>query len=163
MSSVKPSLPVLICVLLCACTSTGEVEWDDRDLNYNYDGRWSAIPQDTKSYQRTGSWHFNCEQFNIPVALAIKGSKVSVFVSYIEYPPLNESYISSNGSFKSVLPTGVKGKTSVFSDIDHSDIEIRLIVEGKLTADESGSGSVTIGWAVSKYRGCKTEVNFIRE
>ncbi len=90
-------------------------------------------------------------------------SGIQVFVDHAYMAPLKEAYISSIGSFKIALPTGVKGKTSLHSDIDLSDVEIRLIIEGNLTPEGHGTGNFIIGFAVSRYSGCKTKLVFTKE
>jgi hypothetical protein len=152
----------LLCLLLTGCASISEVKKEDRDLSYSYDGVWVAKHQTTKSWQTYGSWEFTCPQATSPVKLMITGSHIRTLVDNKYLTPLNEAYVSSTGSFKTSLPTDFKGKTSVFSDIDHSDIEIRVIIEGILTPEGDGTGSFTVGWATAKYKGCKTKLIFTK-
>jgi len=154
---------LLALLLTSGCASFSEVKKEDRDLRNSYDGDWIAKHQPTDSFQKYGGWQFTCNQFSIPIALRIEDSGIQVLVNHEYLAPLKEAYISSIGSFKTALPTGIKGKTSLHSDIDHSDIEIRLIVEGKLNPEGHGTGNIIIGWATSSYNGCKTKSVFTKE
>ena len=152
----------LISILITGCASQG-IKREDRDLTNSYDGDWVAKHQTTNSYQKYGIWQFTCPQQTAPITLSIEGSGIVVIVNHKYIAPLKEAYISSDGSFKTALPTGFKGKTSLYSDIDDSDIETRFIFEGNLTPEGHGTGSFTIGWASSGYRGCKTKLVFAKE
>ncbi len=154
---------VLLCILLSACASFGDVKEEDRDLQNSYDGFWIAKSQTTKSYQKYGAWQFTCNQLTVPLSLRIVSSGIRVLVNYEHLAPLKEAYISSKGSFKTALPTGFKSKTSIHSDIDRRDIETRFIIEGKLTPEGHGIGSFTIGFATSSYNGCRTKLDFTKE
>ena len=161
----KFSHAILLALLLflTACASFSEVKKEDRDPSNSYDGDWVAKHQTTIIYQKHGIWQFTCNQLTAPITLRIEGSGIQVHVNHIYIPPLKEAYISSIGSFKTALPTGFKGKTSIQSDIDRSDIETRLILEGNLTPEGHGTGNIIFGWAVSGYRGCKTKTVFTKE
>lgn len=163
MPYTKLLVSVLLYLLLTACASFSEVKKEDRDLRNSYDGAWVAKHQTTNSYQKYGSWVFTCNQLTTPITLRIEGSGIQVLVNHIYIAPLKEAYISSIGSFKTALPTGFKAKTSLQSDIDHSDIETRFIIEGNLTPEGHGTGNFTIGWATSGYSGCKTKLVFTKE
>ncbi len=154
---------VLLYLLLTACASFSEVKKEDRDPWNSYDGDWVAKHQTTRSYQQYANWVFTCNQLTIPITLRIEGSGIQVLVNRKYIVPLKEAYISSIGSFKTALPTGFKGKTSKHSDIDHSDIETRIIIEGNLTPEGHGTGNITIGWATSSYNGCKTKLVFTKK
>ena len=153
----------LALVLTSACTSIGEVSEDQRDLANSFDGSWIAQHKTTANHQVYRSWEFKCDQFDIPVELRIEDSGIMVLVNHVYVASLNKAYISAKGNFKTSLPTGIKGNTTQSSDVIHSDIEIRLIVEGKLMPEGQGTGSVTIGWETSGYQGCETGLAFTRE
>jgi hypothetical protein len=154
---------LLVFLLTSGCASFSEVKKENRDLRNSYDGDWIAKHQTTDSYQEYGIWQFDCNQLTTPIRLRIEGSGIQVHVNHEYIAPLKEAYISSIGNFKTALPTGIKGKTSINSDISRSDIEIRLIIEGNLTPDGHGTGNIIIGYAVSRYDGCKTKSVFTKE
>jgi len=154
---------LLVFFLTSGCASFNEIKKEDRDLGSNFDGDWIAKHQTTISFQKYANWEFTCNHLTIPITLRIEGSGIQVLVNHKFIAPLDEAYISSTGSFKTTLPTGIKGKTSLHSDVDHSDIEVRLIVEGKLTPEGHGTGNIIIGWATSGYKGCKTNSVFNKE
>ena len=163
MPYTKLLVSVLLYLLLTACASFSEVKKEDRDPWNSYDGDWVAKHQTTHSYQKYGQWEYTCDQFTAPITLKIEGSGIQVLVNHKYIAPLKEAYISSIGSFKTALPTGFKGKTSKHSDIDHSDIETRIIIEGNLTPEGHGTGNFIFGWAISGYMGCKTKLVFTKE
>ena len=160
---LSPAILLILLLFLTACASFSEVKKEDRDLGNSYDGDWVAKHQTTNSYQKYGIWQFTCNQLTIPITLRIEGSNIQVLVNNNYIAPLKEAYISPLGSFKTALPTGIKGETSLHSDIDRSDIETRLIVEGNLTPEGHGTGNIIIGWATSHYNGCKTKSVFTKE
>lgn len=163
-SSIKRyAVSIGVVISISGCASIGEVGKEDRDLTNSYDGYWIAKPESTDSLQIYRSWEFNCGQFTAPIALRIENSGIQAHVYHEYVAPLKEAYISSNGDFKTALPTGITGKTTQSSDVIHSDIEIRLIVRGNLVPEGHGTGVVTIGWAVSQYNGCKTKLVFTKD
>lgn len=163
MLHTKLFVSALLSVLLTACASFSEVKKEDRDLANNFDGEWVADNLTTDKQQRYAQWRFTCKQFTTPISLKIEGSGVRVRLDNGYLEPLNEAYISSNGMFKTVFPTGFKGKTSLHSDTDLRDIETRYIVEGNLTPEGEGKGSFRFGWAHTQYNGCKTKLVFAKE
>ncbi len=153
----------LLCLLLTACASISEVKKEDRDLSNSYDGIWVAKYETTEKYQKFGrGWTVTCAQATSPIRLWIEGSDIRTLVDHKYVTPLNDAYISSTGSFKTSLPTGIRSKTSKYSDIDHSDIETRIIIEGILTPEGHGTGNYIFGFAMSNYKGCKTKLSFTR-
>ena len=160
---VDKILALLVFLLTSGCDSFSEVNKEDLDLENSYDGDWIANHETTHEYQRYGNWRFTCNQLTTPITVRIEGSVIQVQVNNEYLAPLEEAYISSSGSFKTALPTGIKGETSRHSEIYHSDVEVRLIVEGNLTPDGHGKGNIIIGWAASGYRGCKTKSAFSKE
>jgi len=163
---MKKSLKFILVVLifnLYACASISEVKQEDRDLRNSYDGDWVAKHQTTNRYQEYGQGVFKCNQATIPILLWIEDSSIKVFVNHSYWAPLNlkEAYISSIGSFKTVLPTGFKSKGSLPSDI--TDTKIHLIIEGSLTPEGHGTGSITRGWGTLASRGCRTKLIFTKE
>ena len=157
------TLVLLLLVFGSGCASIGEVKQADRDPDFRFDGHWIARPETTRNRQIHRNWEFTCGQFDVPVALRIASSRVTVLLDDNFAPPLNKAFISTKGNFKTTLPTGIKRDTTSTSDVIHSDVDVRLIVEGSLIADGQGTGHVTIGYAVANYQGCTTELIFTKE
>jgi hypothetical protein len=152
----------LLCLLLTGCASISEVKKEDRDLTNSYDGVWVAKYETTKRYQKYKNWTFTCGQGTSPLRLLIEDSGIRTSVNYKHIAPINEAYISSTGSFKTSLPLSYRAKTSKYSDTQDSDVETRIIIKGILNPEGQGTGRFTFGYAISKFKGCNTELIFTK-